>query len=77
MMRGDQYLNELGPGDFLGEIGLIEGTARNATVTALSPIRAIVMTGHAFRQICNEMPQVGCRIRAAIEERRHWLEPVS
>ena len=77
VMRGDQYLNELGPGDFLGEIGLIEGTARNATVTALSPIRAIVMTGHAFRQICNEMPQVGERIRAAIEERRHWLEPVS
>ena len=77
VMRGDQYLNELGPGDFVGEMGLIEGTARNATVTALSPIRAIVMTGHAFRQICSEMPQVGSRIRAAIEERRHWLEPVS
>ena len=50
VVRGDQFLNELGPGDFLGEIGVIEGTARNATVTALSPIRAIVMTGHAFRQ---------------------------
>jgi CRP/FNR family transcriptional regulator, cyclic AMP receptor protein len=77
VMRGDQYVNEVGPGDFVGEIGLIEGTARNATVTAQSPIRAIVMTGHAFRRICNEMPQVGERIRAAIEERRHWLEPVS
>ena len=77
VVRGDQLLNELGPGDFLGEIGVIEGTARNATVTALSPIRAIVMTGHAFRHVCNEMPQVGTRIRAAIEERRHWLEPVS
>jgi len=77
VVRGDQYLNELGPGDFLGEIGLIEGTARNATVTALSPIRAIVMTGHAFRRICNEMPSVGKQIRAAIEERRHWLEPLS
>ena len=70
VVRGDQFLNELGPGDFLGEIGVIEGTPRNATVTALSPIRAIVMTGHAFRQICNEMPEVGNRIRAAIEERR-------
>jgi CRP-like cAMP-binding protein len=77
VVRGDQYLNELGPGDFLGEMGLIEGSARNATVTALSPIRAIVMTGHAFRQICREMPQVGRRIRAAIEERHHWLEPVT
>ena len=77
VVRGDQYLDELGPGDFLGEIGVIEGTPRNATVTALSPIRAIVMTGYAFRRICREMPQVGRRIRAAIEERRHWLEPVS
>jgi CRP-like cAMP-binding protein len=75
--RGDQYLNELGPGDFLGEMGLIEGAARNATVTARSPIRAVVMTGHAFRQICREMPEVGRLIRSAIEERRHWLEPVS
>jgi CRP/FNR family transcriptional regulator, cyclic AMP receptor protein len=76
VVRGDQLLNELGPGDFLGEMGLVEGTARNATVTATSPIRAIVMTRHAFRQLCSEMPQVDSRIRAAIEERRRWLEPV-
>ena len=77
VVRGDQYLHELGPGDFLGEMGLIEDNRRNATVTSLSPIRAVVMTGHAFRQICREMPQVGTQIRAAIEERRHWLEPVA
>ena len=77
VVRGDQFLNQVGPGDFVGEVGLIEGSARNATVTALTPIRAVVMTGHEFRQICREMPQVGEQIRAAIEERRHWLEPVS
>jgi CRP-like cAMP-binding protein len=77
VMRGDQFLNELGPGDFVGEMGLVEGTPRNATVTALSPIRAVVMTGHAFRQISRELPEVGKQIRAAIEERRHWLEPLS
>jgi CRP-like cAMP-binding protein len=74
--RGDQYLNDLGPGDFFGESGLLEDAPRNATVIADSPIRAIVMTGPAFRQIDREMPEVSRRIRAAIDERRRWLQPV-
>jgi CRP/FNR family transcriptional regulator, cyclic AMP receptor protein len=72
--RGDQLLNELGPGDFFGETGIIEDAPRNASVTAESPITALVLTGYAFRQIDREMPTVARRIRAAIEERSHWLE---
>jgi CRP/FNR family transcriptional regulator, cyclic AMP receptor protein len=75
--RGDQLLNELGPGDFFGETALIEGRPRNASVTAESPITALVLTGYALRQIDREMPTVARRIRAAIAERSHWLEPVS
>ena len=37
--RGEQLLAELGPGDFVGEMGLMEDTRRNATVTATSPVR--------------------------------------
>jgi CRP/FNR family transcriptional regulator, cyclic AMP receptor protein len=74
--RGDQLLNELGPGDFFGETALIEGAPRNASVTAESPITALVLTGYALRQIDREMPTVARRIRAAIEERSHWLEAV-
>jgi CRP-like cAMP-binding protein len=75
--RGDQYLDELGPGDFFGEMGLIGDTPRNATVIATSPVTAIVMTGSAFRQIDRELPAIARKIRKAIEERCHHLEALT
>jgi CRP/FNR family cyclic AMP-dependent transcriptional regulator len=75
--RGEQYLAELGPGDFFGEMGLIGDAQRNASVKALSPITAIVMTASAFRQIDRDLPEVAKQIRKAIEERCRHLEAVS
>jgi CRP-like cAMP-binding protein len=76
VVRGDQYLNELGPGDFFGEMGLLAKAPRNASVIVKSPVTAVVMTGPAFRHIAREMPEVAKKIRRAIEERAHWLEAV-
>jgi CRP-like cAMP-binding protein len=77
VVRGDQYLNQLGPGEFFGEMGVLSKAPRNASVVAESPMTAIVITAPALRHIAREMPEVAKRIRFAIEERRHWLEPVS
>jgi CRP/FNR family transcriptional regulator, cyclic AMP receptor protein len=74
--RGDQFLAELGPGDFFGEMGLVGDTRRNATVIATSPVTVIVMTAQAFRQTARELPEVAAKIRAAIEERGRQLESV-
>ena len=72
--RGDQHLAELGPGDFFGEMGLIENAPRNASVVTRSPLTAVVMTGSAFRQIDRELPEVSKKIRQAIDERcRHLM----
>jgi CRP-like cAMP-binding protein len=75
--RGDQYLAELGPGDFFGEMGLVGNVTRNASVIATSPLSVMVLTGSAFRHIDREMPAVAEQIRKAIEERCRQLEPVS
>jgi len=75
--RGDQFLAELGPGDFFGEMGLVGDTRRNATVVATSPLTVVVMTGQAFRQTARELPEVARKIREAIEERGKQLEAVS
>jgi CRP-like cAMP-binding protein len=75
--RGDQLLAELGAGDFFGEKGLMADTRRNASVIATSPVTVIVMTAQAFRQTAREMPEVGKKITAAIEERCRALEAVS
>ena len=74
--RGDQHLADLGPGDFFGEMGLIENAPRNASVFARSPVTAVVMTGSAFRQIDRELPEVAKQIRKAIDERCRHLTAV-
>ncbi len=74
--RGDQLLGELGAGDFFGEMGLMADTRRNATVTATSAVKVVVMTAQAFRQTARELPAVADKIRAAIEERCRALEAV-
>ena len=72
--RGEQLLGELGAGDFFGEMGLMADTRRNATVTATTPVKVVVMTAQAFRQTARELPEVADKIRAAIEERCRALE---
>jgi CRP-like cAMP-binding protein len=75
--RGEQFLAELGPGDFFGEMGLVGDVPRSASVIARSPMTVIVMTGSAFRHVDREQPEVATQIRKAIEERCRQLEPVS
>jgi CRP/FNR family cyclic AMP-dependent transcriptional regulator len=60
---------ELGPGDFFGEIALLEHQRRTATVTATSPITAIAMHERDFHAMAETMPAVCDRVRAAVRER--------
>jgi CRP/FNR family transcriptional regulator, cyclic AMP receptor protein len=67
--REGASIAELGPGDFFGEIGLLGGERRVASVTATSPMRLVVLTGAQLRAIESRMASVGERIRAAMAER--------
>ena len=75
VVRDEQYLDELGPGDFFGEMGLFDRAPRNANVIATTPMTLMVLDGPALRQLEREQPELGSLIRATIEHRRHWLEP--
>jgi CRP/FNR family cyclic AMP-dependent transcriptional regulator len=68
--RDGQRIAELGPGDFFGEMALLEADRRNATVTAATPMTVIVMTRASFRAMHRSMPQLHAVVQQAIEQRR-------
>jgi CRP/FNR family cyclic AMP-dependent transcriptional regulator len=76
VVRDGQYLDELGPGDFFGEMGVLEGAPRNADVIAETPLTVMVLRGPALRELEREAPELARRIRRSVEQRREWLEPV-
>ena len=61
---------ELGPGEFFGEMGLLEKDRRNATVVAKTPMRLITLTGWDLRRMEKAMPQAVDQIRQTLEQRR-------
>jgi len=68
--REGQHLADLGRGDFFGEMGLLEKTLRNATVTARTPMRLITLTGWDLKRMERHIPEAIERVRATLEERR-------
>ena len=67
--RGGKKVASIGPGDFFGEISLIAKTPRNATITTTSPVRALVITDRAFRQLLDHSPQISIGVLTALAER--------
>jgi CRP/FNR family cyclic AMP-dependent transcriptional regulator len=64
-----ERIAELGAGDFFGEIALLGGGTRTATVVATTPLRLIVMSAHEFRRMEQELPAVADRVRSAVRAR--------
>ena len=71
--REGGHIADLGPGDFFGEMGMLQDLRRNASVVSRTPLTAIVMTPQDFRAMSREMPAVAERIRATVAERTRAL----
>jgi CRP-like cAMP-binding protein len=65
--QGGSMIATLGPGDLIGEMGLLERKPRNADVIASSPMRLIKLTHWEIRRMSEDTVN---RIKATIEERR-------
>ncbi len=67
VIRDGERIATLGPGDLIGEMGLIEREPRSADVIATSPMRVVKLTHWEVRRMSE---QTLARIKAIIDERR-------
>jgi CRP-like cAMP-binding protein len=67
--RNGRVLARLGTGDFLGEIALLSGGTRTATVTTTEPSLVLVLTDRAFKRVAAQIPSVNARLVEALAER--------
>jgi CRP/FNR family cyclic AMP-dependent transcriptional regulator len=67
--KDGEHVADLGPGDFFGEIALVEHERRTATVITTSPVTAMVMHSRDFDEMRSHLPHVAEKVQDAIRER--------
>jgi CRP-like cAMP-binding protein len=74
VMRGNRVLARAGPGEFFGEISLLDGGPRTASVVADSPVVAIRLFKRSFDKLVTQEPKVATKILAVVARRLREAE---
>jgi CRP/FNR family transcriptional regulator, cyclic AMP receptor protein len=68
--RAGGKIADLGPGDVIGEMGVLDRSQRNATVVATSPMMLVTLTSWDIRRLRKSAPGAVDHLRAVVEKRR-------
>jgi ABC-type multidrug transport system fused ATPase/permease subunit len=74
---GERRVSSLGPGDFFGEMALVDRAPRNATVRAATPCRLFALTAADLRALLERHPSIRSEIERTYEARASALEAAS
>ncbi len=74
--RDGVRLNTLGPGDYFGEIALLDGGRRSATATAETAVRLLVLGTREFHSLMNEFPDVRVAVLRTLAGRVRHAENI-
>jgi CRP-like cAMP-binding protein len=74
VVRGVRTIGRMGPGDFFGEISLLDGGPRTATVAAETPMTALRIFKRSFDRVVAQEPRVAAKILAVIARRLREAE---
>jgi CRP/FNR family cyclic AMP-dependent transcriptional regulator len=72
--RGKRTLATLGPGDFFGELALLDGGERTASVVAETPMLCVRIFKRAFDRLIAEEPGVSARMLSVLAGRLRKAE---
>ncbi len=64
----------LGPGECFGEMSLLDGEPRSATVTAVTSVRLLVIDRRGFWQLLREVPALAERLLITLSQRLRQAE---
>jgi CRP/FNR family transcriptional regulator, cyclic AMP receptor protein len=69
VLRGGRRLAVLGPGDVVGELSLIDGKPRSATVKAVTDVEVLELDARDLTRLLRTAPAVSRNLLAALAER--------
>jgi CRP-like cAMP-binding protein len=69
IVRDGEVIGTVGPGEPVGEMSMLRGERRMATVRALTPITAIALSADDLEEMNTEMPEVVRSLQEITEER--------
>jgi CRP-like cAMP-binding protein len=72
--RDGASLGDRGPGAVLGEIALLDGGPRTATVTLTEPSRLLVLARREFQSLLDEFPEVRLQVLETVAHRLRSLD---
>ena len=64
----------LGPGDHVGEMALLDGSPRSATVVATSPVRALLVGSREFRALVDQVPSLDRKLLISLTQRLRTVQ---
>jgi CRP/FNR family transcriptional regulator, cyclic AMP receptor protein len=67
--RDDEVLATIGPGEVVGERGIVKRGLRNASAVATGPVRAIFLTADQMKRLRRDHPEIEERLHSILEER--------
>jgi len=67
--RNGRKVGELGPGDYFGELALLDPAPRNADVVALTEVRVACLDAKSFRGMLRTVPAMNERLLAGLSRR--------
>ena len=69
--RGRRTVAKLGPGDYFGELALLDPGPRNATVTAETDMEVLELGSREFGGLLDEVPGIARKVLAGLARRLH------